>query len=1204
MGLAVGAVGFVATGQITDEVENSVNDRLADRADQEARNLRQWDERNIVITQNVALREEVANGEEAEIDATLESRTQVLQFERGVRDMHYVKLPTNTIAATSANKFEDGKLSQLQAPWAAELGDETTLGSESGVVFDAYTDHEGTPVVAYAYPVKASSGSEVIVVTVDVKNYGQTIEADNGETTMILAADNSVVFANQSSAIRKTYTQTNFFGRSQAGAGVAEIGTAPGLLTSSVGDDYADEQYLVSYAQVPDRNLVVTVSVPQSNVYGFVQTVGEWGLIATLGGMLMIVLVGTIIGRNTATSIDRLTSKTSQMEEGNLNVDFDTHRVDNIGRLYAGFGSMRDALREQIQEARDAREEAELARAEAEQMNRHLEQKADEYSGVMQEVSAGDMTQRMNAESDSEAMADIATEFNQMIGEIEETTAQLKDFANEVATSSEEVTASSEEVRSASEQVTESIQEISDGADRQNDSLQRVSQEMSGLSTTIEEIASSSNEVADLAERTAETGRDGRDAAQEAIDRMQELEDNREIVTDQMNDLEDEMEQIDELIDFISEIAEQTNMLALNANIEAARSGSSGEGFSVVAQEVKDLAEETKDAAEDIEARLENIQEKTQRSVKSVEGASQQISATTNAVEETVVALDEIAGYAQETNTGVQEISAATEEQAASTEEVVAMVDDAATISEETSAESENVAAAAEEQTTALTEVSRSASDLANQASRLSEALDRFETDVEADYEFSTGEGVLDDVDAAAVDQSDAAAATAAVGELMGEDEPERAADDAAPQESSADVPAEVVEDETAPEGTGTDEPGAEFHEEPVAEEVTEDADFDTSAAFSGELSSPASFDDDTTPSADVGLAVDDGSDPADEQFESPGVDEQFESPGVDEQFESPAMDGMETHDASGAVDEQVPTEEPAAEPAVGTEDTDAVDDRAADIEDDFDPMGEGGFTPLDEAPAEPEVEELGPVDEDVDPDEYDLDAAVESDEEVEADEGVEPDAVASPADVTQEEAVDVDFETVEDDAYEADIDLSSETQEDVSWDTDTLGSEVSWDTASPADEPSDDAHEAESPDVTFEEEPADIVEEEPVDTVEEGPADIVEEELSSDTTDDDQSEDAGETGSTTGLDFGLDADAAVETDRETQDIDAALDDALDFDEEPLTESEVDDQPTKEIPGMDDIEFGEETDEDELDEQESAEDDMFSFAQSRPDDDE
>ncbi len=918
MGLAVGAVGFVATGQITEEVQTSVNDRLGDQAQQEARNLQSWDERNLVITQTTAteLEEPVGSNDRSAVESVLDERTTELQFQRGIRDMHWVSLQNNNVLATSHDPYNGSSLSNIETAWASELnGGSMNTVPENGAFYTVYQNHDGRTVVAYAYPVKGTSGSQVIVTAVSVADYGRTIQNDEGQATMILTANNDVAFANDSRVDADGFigspfgTDEDVASLAAGGSGTFTTSQPPESVAAMVGSEYGGDEYAVSYAQVPNRDMVVTISSPTNEVYGFVNTVSEWGLYATIGGMGIIVVFGTIIGRNTAASIDRLTTKTEQMEEGTLNVDFETHRIDNIGRLYDGFASMRDALREQIQEARDAREEAELARAEAEQMNRHLERKADEYSSVMQDVSAGDMTQRMNSESDSEAMVDIATEFNEMIGEIEETVGQLKNFANEVATSSEEVTASSEEVRSASEQVTESIQEISDGADRQNDSLQRVSQEMSGLSTTIEEIASSSNEVADLAERTAETGRDGREAAQDAIERMAQLERESEQVTEQIEQLETEMEQIDELIDFISEIAEQTNMLALNANIEAARSGSSGEGFSVVAQEVKDLAEETKDAAEDIEQRLERIQSTTQQTVEGVEGASQQISATTDAVEDTVDALDEIAGYAEDTNTGVQEISAATEEQAASTEEVVAMVDDAATISEETTSEAETVAAAAEEQTTALTEVSKSASDLANQASRLSEALDRFDTDVDADIKSEDGSALLGDVEAEP------------------ESEEPTIVDDSDPAEAVMELSDEVDIDATVDDG---DESG-------------------------GLGDAPATFEDDEQPSADAESDV----------FDDTGSFGDDDSLAVDEDVDA---DGLELDDA-------VPDEEPAADAdsatdvETGTGDADAVDedvvDSAADAEDeesagndiqDFDPDIEFGDdepneTGIDEAP-------------------------------------------------------------------------------------------------------------------------------------------------------------------------------------------------------------------------------------------------------------
>ncbi|UTF54068.1 methyl-accepting chemotaxis protein [Natronosalvus rutilus] len=726
----------------------------AELAQQEARNVDKWNQLN--IQEHQSLESSVGTGEQVRLVAARNSIS-------GGHSVHYVNLNDNVTNSTvdalhgkapaeiaQEHKTEDGGIA-----WAAELGriepnyesNRDTLQSggqvfgepvsnfDTNVAVVPHVSTDGTPVLSYVSSVDGKN--EFLVVSLEMSAYAEEmIHTENeGRISFIVRETGDgaqVVMDPSENAYFEDYS-TKDINFSAVGTEGEHFSTEEpnDALASAVGGDYGNEPYIGATARVTEGSpFLVVVHTPESEAFGFVQDVQQYGIYASIGGILFVMLIGGVIGRNTSRSIDRLTTKAERMEEGDLDVEFETQRVDSIGRLYAGFANMRDSLKNQIQNAQNAREEAEQARAETEAINRHLEAKADEYRAVMQETAEGDLTARMDADTDNEAMEDIALEFNAMVAELEETTAGVKAFATDVATASEQVTASSEEVRSASEQVTESVQEISDGAERQNQSLQSVNHEMNGLSTTIEQIAASSNQVADIAERTAQTGKRGRDAAQDAIEGMAEIESESQSAVEEIERLEAEMEQIDELIEFITEVAEQTNMLALNANIEAARSGDSGEGFSVVAGEVKELAEETKTAAEDIEERLEAIQNQTEQTATEVQLTSDRVAEHTDSVQRAATALDEIADYAGETNVGVQEISAASEEQAASTQEVVSMVDEAATISEETTAESENVAAAAEEQTTALTEVSRSASDLANQAAQLSEALDRFDTEI------------------------------------------------------------------------------------------------------------------------------------------------------------------------------------------------------------------------------------------------------------------------------------------------------------------------------------------------------------------------------------------------------------------------------------------------------------------------------------------
>lgn len=374
-------------------------------------------------------------------------------------------------------------------------------------------------------------------------------------------------------------------------------------------------------------------------------------------------------------------------------------------------------------------EEVEQLQADLSEQRTHIHRKANDYQIVMQACRDGDLTQRMNPESQNQAMTEIAEEFNEMIATVEDTVDDLKRFASEVATFSQEITLSTEEVQSESEYVAESMEEISSKADRQNANLQQASEEMNTLLSTIGEIAASSDEVVKIAEQTAETGREGRQAAQDAIEGMGEIEDEAAETVKEIEQLEEQVQQIDELTDFISEIAEQTNMLALNANIEANRGGEGGGGFAVVANEVKQLAAGTKQAAGDIEERLERIQAETTETVEEVRITSDRIADHTESVENAVNALDEIANFAEKTNRGIRAIDQATDRQAESTEEVVDIVDEAAAIGQETTTAAVSLAEETTGQTAALRQVTKGTDLLATQAQQLSTTLDRFEVD-------------------------------------------------------------------------------------------------------------------------------------------------------------------------------------------------------------------------------------------------------------------------------------------------------------------------------------------------------------------------------------------------------------------------------------------------------------------------------------------
>ncbi|NHN48970.1 HAMP domain-containing protein [Halostella sp. JP-L12] len=749
----VGAVGLVGTNVMADEVQDRVHEDSKEIAQKEAQQV-------AMQTDNTGLKVDRISSEithQEDVGAYLEAQHRRIE---GNHHIHYVDVDDGTVLYSTNEELTGQPINASDENWAQEFGGMGEGVYENRSVHGGYyldmfayetipiadRTADGTNVLQYQRLVDdGENRDKLVVVGQNMSQRADLLSDDDGRISFIVypgaegTEHGQVVLGPEGTTLYRSYGNERDFATDEVTTDpeVHDVGTPGEALAEVAGSQYADEEYVATAVRLePGSPFILVVHTPKSEAYGFVQTVSDYGTYVTLGGVFLIVFVGGVIGRNTSRSIDRLRDRAERMEDGDLDVDLESDRIDSIGRLYDSFDGMRTSLKEQIRSAEEARNEAQMARERTERINSHLQSKADDYREVMRECAEGDLGARMDPESENEAMRDIAEEFNAMVEAIERTTARAKAFAGDVAAASEQVTASSEEVRNASEQVASSTQEISDGAEEQSESLRVVNEEMENLSTTTEEIAATSNEVADIAERTARTGQQGREAARAAVDRMAQIEDDSADAIAAIEELEGQMQEVDELIDLITDIAKETNMLALNANIEASRgegAGDAGGGFGVVAEQVKELSAETKEAAEDIEELLEQIQDQTHATAGEVQQTADRIAENRDAVENAADALAEIADYAAETNSGVQEISATTEEQAASTQEVVTMVDEVATISQETTSEAENVAAAAEEQTTALSEVTHSASDLAERAAELSEALDRFETTANVD---------------------------------------------------------------------------------------------------------------------------------------------------------------------------------------------------------------------------------------------------------------------------------------------------------------------------------------------------------------------------------------------------------------------------------------------------------------------------------------
>jgi len=395
-----------------------------------------------------------------------------------------------------------------------------------------------------------------------------------------------------------------------------------------------------------------------------------------------------------------------------------TDSRDEIGEMAKSVQVFKDNMI--ARERAEADIAAQRAEAEAQRAAREAREAAaiKEISGLCDEISAGNLTSRLN-EGDKEGflltmsqqLNSLTAMLQAMTGEMADVTAALSegdvtrsvagDYHGVFATLKDSVNSMSSQLKEIAFKLNESALLVRDASSEISTGSTDLAQRTESQAASIEETAASMHEITSTVKNNAENAQaanqmsvTARAAAEKGGVVMQNA-------VSSMGKIEGSAQKIAEIVGMMEEIAFQTNLLALNASVEAARAGEAGKGFAVVAQEVRSLAQRSAGASKDIKALISD--------------SNQQVREGAKYVNEAEVALQDIVGSVKKVSDIVAEIAAASKEQATGLDQINQAVTNMDEMTQRNGA--------------LVEETSASAQQLAGQAAELASIVSFFKTD-------------------------------------------------------------------------------------------------------------------------------------------------------------------------------------------------------------------------------------------------------------------------------------------------------------------------------------------------------------------------------------------------------------------------------------------------------------------------------------------